>query len=276
MCSGSTTCCATTSPRGVHQRAGGVLQFAHDGGEAGAEQRVLHLLHDAGERGLHHFEIDGIDLHFVLQPRHLLRRHGRTVRSHPLTRASMRPCDKAKSYELILRKFIMDCRVTGERSDAVLRTAMPGNDAAAWIDARNHQCSFVTIRFFHSSTRAIWPGTDHSGAVELIEHRRPRERRARRRASRADRPGNRGRAVEAHAPRLAQRVGQRAALALEARHLHRRHEADAAHAIGHDLDRLLRRGVAEHGAMLRVERPAQIAPGRRRSIAPAAQGMVIS
>ena len=35
---------------GVHQRAGSILRFAHDGREAGAEQRVLHLLHDAGER----------------------------------------------------------------------------------------------------------------------------------------------------------------------------------------------------------------------------------
>ena len=48
---------------GIHQRAGGVLRFAHDGGEAGAEQRVLHLLHDAGEARLHHFEIDGVDVH---------------------------------------------------------------------------------------------------------------------------------------------------------------------------------------------------------------------
>ena len=48
---------------GVHQRAGGVLRLAHDGGEAGAEQRVLHLLHDAGEARLHDFEIDRVDLH---------------------------------------------------------------------------------------------------------------------------------------------------------------------------------------------------------------------
>src|SRR6185436_478545 len=68
---------------GVHQSAGGVLRFADDGGEAGAEQRVLHLLHDSGERGLHHFEIDRVDLHHV---------------------------------------------------------------------------SIVTIKFFHSSTRATWPG----------------------------------------------------------------------------------------------------------------------
>jgi hypothetical protein len=47
----------------VHQRAGGILRFAHDGGEAGAEQRVLHLLHDAGEARFDDFEIDGVDGH---------------------------------------------------------------------------------------------------------------------------------------------------------------------------------------------------------------------
>ena len=47
----------------VHQRAGGVLRLAHDGGEAGAEQRVLHLLHDAGEARLDDFKIDGVDEH---------------------------------------------------------------------------------------------------------------------------------------------------------------------------------------------------------------------
>src|SRR5258708_13385061 len=45
----------------VHQRAGRILRLPHDGRKAGAEQRVLHLLNDAGETGLHHFEIDGID-----------------------------------------------------------------------------------------------------------------------------------------------------------------------------------------------------------------------
>ena len=45
----------------VHQRAGGILRLAHDGGKAGAEQRVLHLLHDAGEARLDDFEIDSVD-----------------------------------------------------------------------------------------------------------------------------------------------------------------------------------------------------------------------
>ena len=47
----------------VHQRAGCILRFPHDGGEAGAEQRILHLLHDAGEARLQHFEIDRVDGH---------------------------------------------------------------------------------------------------------------------------------------------------------------------------------------------------------------------
>ena len=68
---------------GVHERAACVLRLTHDGGEAGAEQRVLHLLHDAGEARLHHFKVDRVD---------------------------------------------------------------------------NHDWYSVTIRFFHSSTRAIWPG----------------------------------------------------------------------------------------------------------------------
>src|SRR5262245_16170499 len=73
------------APR-VHQGAGGILRLPHDGGVAGAEQRILHLLHDAGEAGLDDFEID------------------RVGRAH------------------------------------------------------RDQFSCVTIRFFHSSTRATWPG----------------------------------------------------------------------------------------------------------------------
>src|SRR5262245_29191278 len=60
-------------------------------------------------------------------------------------------------------------------------------------------------------------------------------------------------AVHAHATRLAQRILERCARRLECGHLHRRHQADAAHAIGHDLDRLLRRMVPEHRLVLGVE-----------------------
>jgi hypothetical protein len=43
---------------------------------------------------------------------------------------------QGRSYELNSLRPLMDCRVTaltriGERSDAVLRTAIPGNDTAA-------------------------------------------------------------------------------------------------------------------------------------------------
>ena len=101
---------------GIHQRAGGVLRFTHDRGEAGAEQRVLHLPHDAGEARLHHFEIDGVDVH---------------------------------------------CRFL--RHDQILVVVHPRGLA----------------------------GVDHGGAVELIENGRSRQGRARRRASRAGRPGSR-------------------------------------------------------------------------------------
>ena len=43
-------------------------------------------------------------------------------------RASMRRCDEDQPYDLCVPTILMDCRVIGERSDAVLRTAMPGND----------------------------------------------------------------------------------------------------------------------------------------------------
>ena len=106
----------------IHQRAGGILRFAHDGGEAGAEQRVLHLLHDAGEARLHHFEIDGVDVHRFLslvldEPRHC------------------------------------------ERSEAIHSCAPQGLDCfVASLLAMTLHFSPVTIKFFHSSTRAVCPG----------------------------------------------------------------------------------------------------------------------
>ncbi len=56
---------------GIQNRAGGVLGFAHDGGVTGAEQRVLHLLHDAREARLDDLEIDDSELSLTL--RHLKR-----------------------------------------------------------------------------------------------------------------------------------------------------------------------------------------------------------
>jgi hypothetical protein len=66
---------------GVHQCAGSILRFTHDGGEASAEQRVLHLPHDAGEAGLHHLEIDGVDVHQFCLVRDI--RAANSVRSLP-------------------------------------------------------------------------------------------------------------------------------------------------------------------------------------------------
>jgi hypothetical protein len=45
----------------IEQGAGGVLRFTDDGGEAGAEQRVLHLAHDAAEARADHLQLDGAD-----------------------------------------------------------------------------------------------------------------------------------------------------------------------------------------------------------------------
>jgi hypothetical protein len=52
----------------IHQRARGILRFAYDGREAGAEQRILHLLHDAGEARLDDFKIDRVDGHVTSSP----------------------------------------------------------------------------------------------------------------------------------------------------------------------------------------------------------------
>jgi hypothetical protein len=54
----------------VHDGAGGILGFAHDGREAGAEERVLHLLHDAGERGFHDLDIDRTELRLTVRRHH--------------------------------------------------------------------------------------------------------------------------------------------------------------------------------------------------------------
>jgi hypothetical protein len=48
--------------RRIHQRAGGILRFAHDRREAGAEQRVLHFLDNAGKACPDDFEFDRVDV----------------------------------------------------------------------------------------------------------------------------------------------------------------------------------------------------------------------
>src|SRR5689334_4500470 len=101
-------------------------------------------------------------------------------------------------------------------------------------------------------------GADHRGAVELVEHRRTRDAQADvELLALIDRARDRL-SVEPYAPRLALRIGEARIGAREPRHLDRRHLADAAHPIGHDLDRLVRRAVAEHRLVPRVERGAQL------------------
>jgi hypothetical protein len=47
----------------IQYRATGVLRLANDRRIAGAEEGILHLLHDTGEAGLDDLECDGIDGH---------------------------------------------------------------------------------------------------------------------------------------------------------------------------------------------------------------------
>ena len=120
----------------VHQRAGGILRFAHDGGEAGAEQRVLHLLHDAGEARLDDFKIDGVDGHC---PVSLCRHCERSEAIHAGSTASS----------------LMDCFVASLLAMTHL-LLLRHDQILPLIDARR------------------LAGADHGGAVELIEDRRAR------------------------------------------------------------------------------------------------------
>src|SRR5262245_23553139 len=101
-------------------------------------------------------------------------------------------------------------------------------------------------------------GTDHGRAVELVEDRRPRELEADIEALALINRAVELLAVEPRTPQLAPGVGECAAGALELRHRDRRYQADAADAVGHDLDRFLRRHMAEHAPVLLVEADAQL------------------
>ena len=134
---------------GVHQRAGGILRLPHDGGESGAKQRVLHLLHDAGQARLDDFEIDRVDDHLACLPA-LSRRVGKGAwhAFHP---------DNARVGAVPTRQCMTmtQLRVGTARVAACDRGAVSGLRAFAHPTAFR---SYVTIRFFHSSTRAVWPG----------------------------------------------------------------------------------------------------------------------
>src|SRR4051794_2845643 len=90
-------------------------------------------------------------------------------------------------------------------------------------------------------------GVDHRRAVELVENGGATQRQADVEFfALVDRAID-ILAVHTHAAGLAQRVLEGRTGRLELRHRNRRHAAQAAHAIGDDLDRLLWRAVAEHG-----------------------------
>src|SRR3974390_1745907 len=83
-------------------------------------------------------------------------------------------------------------------------------------------------------------GADHSGAVELLEDGRSRNAQAHvEPLAPLDRAIDCG-ARNAPAPRAAPRICEAAPARLESRHLDLRHEADAAHAVRDDLNRLTR------------------------------------
>src|SRR5262249_60202793 len=101
-------------------------------------------------------------------------------------------------------------------------------------------------------------GTDQGRAVELVEDRRSRKLKADIETLALINRAVEVLAVEPRVPQLAPGVGERAAGALELRHRDRRHQADAANAVGDDLDRLPRCHMAEHAPMLLVEADTQL------------------
>src|SRR5260370_41731569 len=100
-------------------------------------------------------------------------------------------------------------------------------------------------------------GTDHRRTIALREERRPREARAHIEPFALIDRAVELRAIEARALHAPPCIRQCRAGAREFRQLDRRHETDTAYAVGHDLDRLLRRHVAEHARMLLIEGEAQ-------------------
>src|SRR5262249_49831228 len=101
-------------------------------------------------------------------------------------------------------------------------------------------------------------GTHDGRAIELLEDRRPCKGRSYVELLSLIDGTVEFRAVKARAPRASPRILECSAAAFEFRRLDRPHEADTAHAIGDDLDRLLRRHVAEHALMLLIEADAQL------------------
>src|SRR6185436_10098213 len=120
-----------------------------------------------------------------------------------------------------------------------IHAAPPYVDALAWIAGTSPAMTVVdegstSFLLRHDQIlplvdARVLAGVDHGGAIELVKDRGPRHCETDVEflalVHRALHIG----AVETHTPLFAQRVGERGAGAREAWHLHRGHEAEAAH-----------------------------------------------
>src|SRR5579862_7751654 len=157
------------------------------------------------------------------------------------TKSAAKPASQMRCIVILPKCFPAVIASEAKQSSAeappgLLRRFAPRNDASLLL--RHEQ----VLPLVDTGDLA---GADDGGAVELIEDGRSVQ-------GQADieffalihRTGYR-RAVETHLPCFDQGIGKRAAFRRELRHGNRRHDADAADAIGHDFDRLLGRHVAE-------------------------------
>src|SRR5262245_5733909 len=102
------------------------------------------------------------------------------------------------------------------------------------------------------------PGPDDGRAIELLEDRRARDVCIHIDLIALIDRALELRSIEAHAPAVPPCVCKRGARAREFWHLDGRQKPDAAHPVGDDLDRLLRRHMAEGALVLLIEAHAQL------------------
>src|SRR5215831_1910499 len=167
-------------------------------------------------------------------------------------------CDSRTMVEKPVRnsEFCISCTMperlafSTSRLTASMGIASPFLGAKSSVLRHDHVLPFVYP--------ADLAGTDHRRAIELREDRRPGEARAHIEPFALIDRAVELRAIEARALRAPPCIRQCRAGACEFRQLDRRHETDTAYAVGHDLDRLLRRHVAEHARMLLIEGEAQL------------------
>src|SRR5262245_44999924 len=151
------------------------------------------------------------------------------------------------------------CGTASSASPARCRRGWPSPLRDRWRRQRACRSTFLrhdqTLPFVNPRGLA---GTHHGRAIELFEDCRPCKGRSYVELLPLIDGTVEFRAVKARTPRASPRILEWSAAAFEFRWLDRRHEADTAHAIGDDLDRLLRRHVAEHAPMLLIEADAQL------------------